>query len=224
MSPTNSSGALANTYTYDSFGNVTASTGTVASPFQFTAREFDPETGLYYYRARYYDAVTGRFLSEDPARFAGGTTFYEYAANNPALFVDWSGNCPVDLNKFVSWLDQHANTHPTEWCARYIRLGLQAGGGNTQGSPVPAKDWGPFLTKNLGFSSLPKGPAYSPQLGDITVFQPANGSNPNGHIEAWDGTQWVSDYKQGSPLPNGTHFYPNLSKYGPQPYTVYRCK
>ena len=47
---------------------------------------------------------------------------------------------------------------------------------------------------------------------------------PNGHIEVWDGTGWVSDYKQGVPLPNGTHFYPNLKKYGRQPYKVYRCK
>ena len=52
---TNSAGAVASSYTYDSFGNVTASTGTVSNPFQFTAREFDSETGFYYYRARYYD-------------------------------------------------------------------------------------------------------------------------------------------------------------------------
>ena len=219
----NTSGALANTYTYDSFGNQIASTGSLTNPFRYTGREFDTETSLYYYRARYYDQTASRFLSEDAARFAGGTTFYEYAGNNPVVFVDWSGNCPVDLKKFTDWLDKYANPSPTEWCTRHIRQGLESGGGNTQGSPVPAKDWGPFLTKNLGFSSLPQDPGYSPQLGDIAVFQPANGSNPNGHIEAWDGTQWVSDYKQGPPLPNGTHFYPNFKKYGPQPYQVYRC-
>ena len=41
----NSAGALANTYTYDGFGKLTASTGTITNPFQYTAREFDPETG-----------------------------------------------------------------------------------------------------------------------------------------------------------------------------------
>jgi YD repeat-containing protein len=43
------------TYTYDAFGRTTA-TGTLFNPFQYTGREWDAETGLYYYRARYYDA------------------------------------------------------------------------------------------------------------------------------------------------------------------------
>jgi RHS repeat-associated protein len=70
----NSSAALVNTYTYDSFGKVTASTGTLGNPFRYTAREFDSETGTYYYRARYYDQNIGRFTAEDPGRLAGGLT------------------------------------------------------------------------------------------------------------------------------------------------------
>jgi RHS repeat-associated protein len=60
-----SAGALANTYTYDSFGNVTSSTGTLSNPFRYTGREFDSETGLDFNRARYYDSTAGRYLSED---------------------------------------------------------------------------------------------------------------------------------------------------------------
>ena len=78
-----SSGTLANTYSYDSFGNLTASTGTVRNYFQYSGREFDPETGIDYYRTRYYDPTTGRFLSEDPVDFDGGINFYEYVGNNP---------------------------------------------------------------------------------------------------------------------------------------------
>jgi len=48
-------GALAQTYTFDSFGKQTAASGSLTNPFQYTARESDAETGLYYYRARYYD-------------------------------------------------------------------------------------------------------------------------------------------------------------------------
>jgi RHS repeat-associated protein len=60
----NSAGTLAKTYTYDGYGRLTASTGTLTNPFQYTGREFDPETGIYEYRSRYYDAAVGRFLSE----------------------------------------------------------------------------------------------------------------------------------------------------------------
>jgi RHS repeat-associated protein len=88
---TNPAGAVAASYVYDSFGNLTASTGTVTNPFQYTGREFDSETGLYYYRARYYDPTIGRFISEDPVSFFGGHNFYHYAGNEPTLFIDPSG-------------------------------------------------------------------------------------------------------------------------------------
>ncbi len=51
----NPSGTLVNTYAFDSFGSLIASSGTLTNPFQYTAREFDLETNIYYYRARYYD-------------------------------------------------------------------------------------------------------------------------------------------------------------------------
>jgi len=103
---TNSSGTIANSYTYDSFGKLTASTGSVTNPFQYTGRDFDPETGLHYYRARYYDPSTAGFLSEDPVGFRSGVDFYRYVLNNPVLLDDSlglspsggsnCGDCPAD--------------------------------------------------------------------------------------------------------------------------------
>jgi RHS repeat-associated protein len=87
----NSSGAIAQTYTFDSFGNLTGSTGSLTNPFRYTAREFDAEAGLYYFRARYYDQSTGRFLSEDPLQFVAGINFYPYALNAPVNLRDPSG-------------------------------------------------------------------------------------------------------------------------------------
>jgi RHS repeat-associated protein len=75
---TNTSGANAQTYTYDSFGNLTASSGSLTNSFRYTGWEFDTETSLYYYRARYYDPTVGRFISEDPTGFKGGLNFYPY--------------------------------------------------------------------------------------------------------------------------------------------------
>lgn len=85
---TDAAGSVYATYTYDTFGNLAASTGTVTSPFRYTAREWDAETGFYYYRARYYGPVPGRFQTEDPIRFKGGANFYAYVANNPTSSVD----------------------------------------------------------------------------------------------------------------------------------------
>lgn len=90
-SVSSAAGAVAKTYTYDAFGNLTGSTGTLTNPFQFTSREFDSETGLKFYRARYYDSMIGRFISEDPIRFDGGFDFYVYVENNPALYIDPMG-------------------------------------------------------------------------------------------------------------------------------------
>jgi RHS repeat-associated protein len=87
----NGTGALANTYSFDSYGNLNSSTGSLTNPFQYSGREFDPETGLYFYRARYYDKSAGRFINEDPIAFQGGLNFYRYAVNNPINFRDPSG-------------------------------------------------------------------------------------------------------------------------------------
>jgi RHS repeat-associated protein len=87
----NSAGALAQNYTFDSFGKLTASSGSLTNPFQYTAREFDSETGLYYYRARYYDPSAGRFMSEDPTGFKGGVNFYPYVTNDPTDQTDPMG-------------------------------------------------------------------------------------------------------------------------------------
>jgi RHS repeat-associated protein len=58
-----------------------------------TVGESDTETGLYYYRARYYDPAVGRLLNEDPIQFLGGNDFYRYADNRPINFRDPSGLC-----------------------------------------------------------------------------------------------------------------------------------
>jgi RHS repeat-associated protein len=84
-------GTIGNSYTYDSFGNLVASTGSAANPFQYTGRDFDSETGLRYYRARYYDPEAGRFLSEDPGTFYSGANFYAYVGNDPQDLIDPTG-------------------------------------------------------------------------------------------------------------------------------------
>jgi RHS repeat-associated protein len=85
---TNATGALAQTYTFDSYGNTTNSSGSLTNPFQYAAREFDSETNLYYNRARYLDPSTGRFLNEDPKKTTAEFNFYRYGLNSPLNFTD----------------------------------------------------------------------------------------------------------------------------------------
>jgi RHS repeat-associated protein len=90
---TNSAGSVANTYSYDSFGNLLSSSGTLINAFRYTGREFDHETGVYEYRARYYDETVGRFISEDPVGFWGGQNFYAYVGNRVPNAFDPLGLC-----------------------------------------------------------------------------------------------------------------------------------
>jgi RHS repeat-associated protein len=89
----NNLGAKTDHLVYDAFGNVLSPTNAAAAPrYEFTGRELDSATGLYFYRARYYDSATGRFLTEDPIGFAGGQlNLYAYADNEPTTLVDPDG-------------------------------------------------------------------------------------------------------------------------------------
>lgn len=89
---TNAAGTSLTTYTYEPFGNTTQAGTASTSAFQYTGRENDG-TGLYYYRARYYNPMMQRFLNEDPLEFSGGDiNVYVYVRNVPTSFSDPTGN------------------------------------------------------------------------------------------------------------------------------------
>ncbi len=83
-----SSGAIATTYSYEPFGKPTAGGASSTNPFQFTGRENDGN-GLYFYRSRYYGPALQRFVSQDPIEFAGGDlNLYGYVTNDPIGSTD----------------------------------------------------------------------------------------------------------------------------------------
>ena len=84
---TDSAGNVVHSYQYDAWGNIEV--GASKSGHAFTGREHDAETGLYYYRARYYDAKLGIFISEDPAK--DGVNHYAYVGGAPTSLIDPSG-------------------------------------------------------------------------------------------------------------------------------------
>ena len=101
---TNSSGNTVEVYEYSVFGQVGASDPNHPNRFMFTGREFDKETGLYYYRARYYNPQIGRFLQTDPVGYGAGMNVYGYCGNSPVGSVDPSG-CDPDALGFEDFLN-----------------------------------------------------------------------------------------------------------------------
>ncbi|KIE42209.1 hypothetical protein SE37_06020 [Geobacter soli] len=90
MAITDSAGNVVQSYRYDTFGTPKATT-TFQNGYLFTGREWDKETNLYFYRARYYDPMVGKFISKDPAGFVDGPNLYSYVQNNPINLTDPSG-------------------------------------------------------------------------------------------------------------------------------------
>lgn len=117
-----------------------------------------------------------------------------------------------DVDKAVAFLDAHAAPSSQGRCAQYVRMAIQAGG-VTLVPTGAAKDYGERLL-DAGFSTVSTGERA--QAGDVAVIQPVPG-HPYGHMTMFDGTLWVSDFKQLNGL------YPGASYRRMKPsYLIYR--
>ena len=111
-------------YTMEAFGSVMhkgTSTGyysqyaTDPQPYHLTTKEYDPDTGLYYFAARWYDSTTGRFLSVDPIQSERVLRPYTYGEGNPLSAADPTGHCAMPPWFWeLPW--DLAIPHPTEHC------------------------------------------------------------------------------------------------------------
>ena len=148
-------GTLLNHRTYDSYGNLISQTDdNFSSRYGFTGREFDEETGLYYYRARYYDGAIGRFISEDPLSFSGGdSNLYAYVGNQPLTHVDPFGTTSMELTALLNIARARGDTtvyngYP-EQGSYYLALAKAVGWFYVITLDEPPRDLNPIANPNI---------------------------------------------------------------------------
>ena len=132
---TDTTGNLVEAYRYNAYGQP-LQVSTVGNPYMFTGRRFDSETGLYYYRARYYSPQLRRFIEPDPIGFEGGMNLYAYVGNDPVNLIDPYGldsigkiNIGGRIYKFIS--GDHHGVNPPEMHVHDIetnnKIGVKTG-------------------------------------------------------------------------------------------------
>ena len=100
----NSSRSVVASYTYDPWGKIISSSGTLAdiNPLRYRGYYYDSETGFYYLQSRYYDPEIGRFINADSyastdATGLLSTNMFAYCENNPAMRIDPTGELFWDI-------------------------------------------------------------------------------------------------------------------------------
>jgi len=127
---TSGNGTVKNRYEYDTFGETTLEIEEAENSIKYAGVFQDSSTGLYYLRARYYDAAIGRFISEDSYRGEANNpaslNLYTYCLNDPIQFIDPSGHSEKSaqersdmvqsaynayLGGYISWWDDSEGKH-----------------------------------------------------------------------------------------------------------------
>ncbi len=110
---------LVNRYRYSGYGEATPTASDEGNSVEYTARENDG-TGLYFYRARYYDPVLKRFVSEDPIGLAGGVNTYAYADGSPSTNTDPLGLKTLQCTKPLTALTDKFGSRFSRFAHDYL--------------------------------------------------------------------------------------------------------
>ncbi len=134
MAILDSTGAAVVTYTYDAWGNILTTGGSMAStlgvinPLTYRGYVYDHETELYYLQSRYYNPEWGRFLNADALVSTGqgelGNNMFAYCNNNPVNYCDASGQYALQaaFELFYTWIDGDGTTQYYSENSRMVKL------------------------------------------------------------------------------------------------------
>ena len=108
---TDATGSIVWKAAYNAFGKATVQTGQIENNVRFPGQYYDTESGKHYNWHRYYNAKTGRYISEDPIGLDGGMNLYAYVGGNPVNLIDPLGLAYFALRPLsgVPWLGPFSN-------------------------------------------------------------------------------------------------------------------
>jgi len=173
-------------YSYDPFG-MPLNFSSYGNVYLFAGQRYDPETGLYYMRARHYHPGIGRFLQRDPIGFADDVNLYRYVGNNPVNFVDPFGLCGEWGPTNLGWQFLHESNpfNPNSTMRQQMR------------------SWGAFYTGDWGTAAALSGQSIVEK------------TNKKGDISGWQkwywGTQIAAATAVTTAIGAGTGAIPNWS-------------
>ncbi|EIL90189.1 hypothetical protein UU7_16125 [Rhodanobacter spathiphylli B39] len=167
LAETDARGNIVATYDYTPYGTAVTSNGMSGAPNGpgYTGHVNDPDTGLVYMQARYYDPAVGRFLSPDPAGRKAGFNDYAYVGNNPINKIDPTGmfecnnKASCDAGTKLRGDFQKAQQHYKRGSPAYKSLaaGITALGTANDGGAIHVVTVNQPMSTALGWGSAPKG-------------------------------------------------------------------
>jgi RHS repeat-associated protein len=172
-------------YSYDSFGNMKYQGSRIKQPYTFTGREWDSETKLYYYRARYYDPIAGMFTQKDPIGFSGGdVNLYRMVGNNPVNWIDPLGLEFITPEEALRLMVEFKTWLGTPYLTGGKKKGKTGGADCSHSTNEGYNNAGfPYVysrTKEFAQNPMFKpSPANTPQIGDVALW--------NGHMVVYAG-------------------------------------
>jgi RHS repeat-associated protein len=134
-----STGTIAASYEYDTFGNTLEMVGEYAAsnPLRFSTKFTDAESGHVYYGYRYYQPQTGRWLIRDPLGETGGLNLNGFVSNNPVNKIDALGLYELDVHYYLTYYLARRHGCFTDAEARNIAEGNQRADEDPDKKPGP---------------------------------------------------------------------------------------
>ena len=156
-------------FSYDAWGNILSSTSSVpalvTNRYRFQCREWSVVTGLVNFRARWYDPVTGRWLSKDPIGISGGLNLYAFCGNDPIDYSDFNG-LDVHYSACGGTGDSSGGGHSVVWVddpdskkkGRTVIFEFGPASGNVLGGPseVVVNTWNGHKGSDVSVSTTPE--------------------------------------------------------------------